>query len=176
MLPGTSRGRFHPDDGSWGLDIAPVAGSTLMGFLAPPNPAALTLALDVRLDAVPVDGGACGGSVFLSTDDHPYRPSSPSSPGADGYLFLLRGDGALEVRRVTEGVATTLATWTGQTATSMSSYVPLRITITGSDLRFTRTDTVRGTLTVADCTHRPVPVVHLGSTSAAVRFRNLVLS
>ncbi len=176
MLPGTSRGRFHPDDGSWGLDIAPVAGSTLMGFLAPPDPAAFTLALDVRLDAVPVNGGACGGSVFLSTDDHPYRPSSPSSPGADGYLFLLRGDGALEVRRVTEGVATTLATWTGQTATSMSSYVPLRITITGSDLRFTRTDTVRGTLTVADCTHRPVPVVHLGSTSAAVRFRNLVLS
>ncbi|HZH18792.1 MAG TPA: hypothetical protein VEZ18_01235, partial [Geodermatophilus sp.] len=103
------------------------------------------------------------------------RPSGPS-PGADGYRFLLRGDGNLDVQRVAEGVATTLASSTGGSAPEPGTYVPLRITVTGSSLVFTRADTVGGTLTVADATHRPVPVVHLGSASAEVRFRNLVFA
>jgi glycerophosphoryl diester phosphodiesterase len=176
MLPDTSRGRFHQDDSSWGLDVADTATSTLMGFLAPPDPAAFSLDLDLRVDAIRVDSRTCWGSVFLSTDDHPHRPSSGSSPGANGYLFLLRGDGNLEVRRVAEGVATTLASPTGATAVPMGNYVPLRITITASSLLFTRTDTGSDTLTVADTTYRPVPVVHLGSTFAGVRFKNLVFT
>jgi glycerophosphoryl diester phosphodiesterase len=175
MLPDTSRGRFHPDDSSWGLDVTDVAGSTLMGFLAPPDPAAFTLDVDLRVDAMREDGSDCWGSVFLSTDDHPHRPSSSSSPGADGYHFLLRGDGNLEARRVDDGVAITLECSTGGVAVPMGVYVPLRITVTASDLRFSRMDTAGGTVTVADCSHRPVPVVHLGNASAEVRFRNLVV-
>jgi glycerophosphoryl diester phosphodiesterase len=175
MLPDTGRGRFHADDASWGFDVSDGAGSTLMGFLAPPDPAAFTLRLDLRVDASCADGRSGSGSVFLSTDDHPYRPPGPS-PGADGYCFLLRGDGNLDVQRVAEGVATTLASSTGGSAPEPGTYVPLRITVTGSSLVFTRADTVGGTLTVADATHRPVPVVHLGSASAEVRFRNLVFA
>jgi glycerophosphoryl diester phosphodiesterase len=175
MLPDTSRGRFHPDDSSWGFDVSDTAASTLMGFLAPPDPAAFTLHLDLRMDETWADSRTGCGSVFLSTDDHPYRPSG-SSPGANGYLFLLRGDGNLDVRRITEGVATTLASSTGGTALRMGAYVPLRITVTGSGLLFTRAGPVRETLTVADATYRPVPVVHLGSAFAGVRFRNLVFA
>jgi glycerophosphoryl diester phosphodiesterase len=175
MLADTGRGRFHADDASWGFDVSDTAGSTLMGFLAPPDPAAFTLRLDLRVDGSCADGRSGAGSVFLSTDDHPYRPSGPS-PGADGYRFLLRGDGNLDVQRVAEGVATTLASSTGGSAPKPGTYVPLRITVTGSSLVFTRADTVGETLTVADATHRPVPVVHLGSASAGVRFRNLVFA
>ncbi|MCZ2816168.1 glycerophosphodiester phosphodiesterase [Modestobacter sp. VKM Ac-2984] len=173
MLPDTSRGRFHPDDSSWGLDVSDTVHSTLMGFLAPLDPAVFTLHLDVRVD------GTCrrsGGSVLLSTDDHPYRPSSRSSPGVNGYLFTVRGDGSLDVQRVVDGVATTLASSTGGTAPLPGTYVQLRITVTASELTFTRTDTAGQTLTVADATCRPVPVVHLGSAFAGVRFRDVVLS
>lgn len=173
MLPDTSRGRFHPDDSSWGSDASDTVHSTLMGFLAPPDPAAFTLHLDVRVD------GTCrrsGGSVLLSTDDHPYRPSSRSSPGVNGYLFTVRGDGSLDVQRVLEGVATTLASSSGGTAPTPGTYARLRITVTGAGLSFTRADTVAETLTVADTTCRPVPVVHLGSAFAGARFRNVVFA
>ena len=125
------------------------------------------------MDGTCADSRSGGGSVFLSTDDHPYRPSSGSSPGANGYSFLLRADGNLDVQRVADGVATTLASSTGGTALRTSAYVPLRITVTGSGLLFTRAGAVCETLTVADATYRPVPVVHLGSACAGVRFRNL---
>jgi hypothetical protein len=147
-----------------------------MGFLAPPDPAAFTLDVDLRVDAMREDGSDCWGSVFLSTDDHPHRPSAGSSPGADGYHFLLRGDGNLEVRRVNDGAPITLECSRGATAVPMGVYVPLRITVTASDLRFSRTDTAGGTVTVADCSYRPVPVVHLGNAFAEVRFRNLVVT
>ena len=176
MLPDTSRGRFHPDDSSWGSDVSDTVTSTLMGFLAPPDPEAFTLHLDVRLDQPCADRRRCCGSVFLSTDDHPYRPSSGSSPGANGYLFLLRGDGGLDIHRVAEGVATTLASATGGTAPTPGSYVQLRITVTGSELSCARTDTIGEALTVADASYRPVPVVHLGSAFAGVRFRNVVFA
>ncbi|WP_222194972.1 glycerophosphodiester phosphodiesterase [Modestobacter italicus] len=176
MLPDTSRGRFHPDDSSWGLDVSDTVHSTLLGFLAPPDPQTFTLQLDVRLDQLWGDGCTSGGFVFLSTDDHPYRPSSGASPGADGYLFLLRGDGNLDVRRVDEGVPTTLASSTGGTAPRPGTYVRLRIIVTASGLSFARTDTRTGTLTVADATHRSVPTVHLGSASAGVRFKNVVFT
>jgi glycerophosphoryl diester phosphodiesterase len=176
MLPDTGRGRFHADDGSWGFDVSGTATSTLMGFLAPPDPAAFTLRLDLRLDETCADGRASCAFVFLSTDDHPYRPSSDRSPGADGYLFLLRGDGSLDIQRVVEGVATPLASSTGATALAMGSYVPLRITVTGSGLLFTRGGDVDETVTVADAGHRPVPVVHLGGAFAGVRFKDVVLT
>ncbi|WP_448619039.1 glycerophosphodiester phosphodiesterase [Geodermatophilus sp. URMC 65] len=171
MLPDTSRGRFHADDGSWGLDISATATCTLMGFLAPPDPAAFTLYLDLRMDETCADGRTSCGFVFLSTDDHPYRPSSDRSPGADGYLFLLRGDGTLDVHRVVEGVPTPLASSTAGTAPRTGTYVPLRITVTGSGLLFTAAS--GESVTVADATHRPVPVVHLGGAFAGVRFRNV---
>ncbi|MCW2677828.1 MAG: glycerophosphoryl diester phosphodiesterase [Modestobacter sp.] len=176
MLPDSSRGRFYPDDSSWGFDVSDTVTSTLMGFLAPPDSEAFTLHLDVRVDRTCGDTRRCCGWVFLSTDDHPYRPSSGSSPGADGYLFRLRGDGNLDVRRVVEGVASTLASSTGETAPTPGTYVQLRITVTGSELTFTRTDTAAQTLTVADATYRPVPVVHLGSAFAGVRFKKVVFA
>lgn len=178
MLPDTGRGRFYPDDSSWGFDVSDTATSTLMGFLAPPDPAAFTLRLALRVDEICADSRTSCGSVFLSTDDHPYRPSSGTSAGANGYLFLLRADGNLDVGRVAEGVATTLASSTGAAALRMGSYVPLEITVTSSGLHFTRGGGVdeTGTLTVADTTHRPVPVVHLGGAFAGVRFKNLVLA
>ena len=172
MLPDTGRGRFHADDGSWGFDVSETATSTLMGFLAPPDPAAFTLRLDLRMDAICADGRTSCAWVLLTTDDHPYRPSSGPSPGTDGYLFLLRADGTLDVHRVVEGVATGLASSTAGTAPRMGTYVPLRITVTGSGLLFTGADD-RETVTVVDATHRPVPVVHLGGAFAGVRFRNV---
>ncbi|MCZ2805588.1 glycerophosphodiester phosphodiesterase [Modestobacter sp. VKM Ac-2983] len=173
MLPDTSRGRFHPDDASWGLDVSDTLHSTLLGFLAPPDPETFTLDLDVRVDRTCRRGGAF---VFLSTDDHRYRPSSASSPGANGYRFLLRGDGDLDVDRVVDGVATTLASAPGGTAPAPGSYVPLQITVTRSGLSFARTDAGGEKLTVADAACRPVPVVHLGSAFAGARFRNLVFT
>jgi glycerophosphoryl diester phosphodiesterase len=171
MLADAGRGRFFADDASWGFDVSDTAVSTLMGFLVPPDPAAFTLRLELRLDATRADGRTSCGWVFLSTDDHPYRPSSGSSAGADGYLFVVRGDGDLDVRRVVEGVATPLSSSSGGTPLTMGAHVPLRITVTGSDLLFTR-DGGAG-VAVTDTTHRPVPVVHLGGASAGVRFRNL---
>jgi glycerophosphoryl diester phosphodiesterase len=174
MLPDAGRGRFHPDDSSWGSDVSGTATCTLMGFLAPPDPAAFTLRLGLRVDGTCADDRTGRGWVLLSTDDHPYRPAGPS-PGADGYLFGLGADGSLDVHRVTGGAATALASSSVATALRLGTYVPLRITVTGSALRFTRADSGE-TLTVVDATHRPVPVVHLGSASAGVRFRDLVLA
>jgi glycerophosphoryl diester phosphodiesterase len=178
MLPDTTRGRFYPDDLSWGFDVSDSADCTLMGFLAPPDPAAFTLRLDVRLDVRGdgADPGSSSGWVFLSTDDHPYRPSCTSSHRADGYRFLLRGDGGLEVQRVAGGVATPLASSPGAPARTDGDRVPLRITVTGSGLSFTRADAVGDPLTAADVTFRPVPVVHLGSASAGVRFKDVVFT
>jgi glycerophosphoryl diester phosphodiesterase len=172
MLPDTGRGRFHADDGSWGFDDSGTATCTLMGFLAPPDPAAFTLRLDLRMDETCADGHTSCAFVFLSTDDHPYRPSSDQSPGADGYLFLLRGDGTLDVHRVVEGLPTPLASSTAGTALRMGTYVTLRITVTGSGLHFTGAGGEES-VTVADATHRPVPVVHLGGAFAQVRFKNV---
>jgi glycerophosphoryl diester phosphodiesterase len=172
MLPDTGRGRFHADDGSWGFDVSETATSTLMGFLAPPDPTAFTLHLDLRVDAIRADGRTSCAWVLLTTDDHPYRPSSGPSPGTDGYLFLLRADGTLDVHRVVEGVATELASSTGGPAPRTGTYVPLRITVSGSGLLFTGADD-GGTVTVVDTTHRPVPVVHLGGAFAGVRFKNV---
>ena len=171
MLPDGGRGRFHADDASWGFDVSGTATSTLMGFLVPPDPAAFTLRLDLRMDATCADGRTSCGWVLLSTDDHPYRPSSGSSAGTDGYLFVLRADGTLDVHRVVDGVATPLASSTGGTALPMGAYVPLRITVAGPGLLFTRAGGEG--VAVADTTHRPVPVVHLGCASAGVRFKNL---
>ncbi len=176
MLPDTSRGRFYPEDSSWGFERSDTATSTLMGFLAPPNPDAFTLRLDLRMDETCADSRTCCGWVFLSTDDHPYRPSSGSSPGANGYLFLARGDGELHVHRVADGVATALASSAGRTALTMGTYVALRITVTRSALHFARAGAVPEALTVADATYRPVPVVHLGSAVGGVRFKSLVFA
>jgi glycerophosphoryl diester phosphodiesterase len=176
MLPDTDRGRFHPDDASWGCGAPGTTTCTLMGFLAPPDPAAFTLSLDLRVDAPDADARACSGWVLLSTDDHPYRPPSGPSPGVDGYCAGLRGDGGLDVHRVTDGVPTPLASSAPGTALRTRAWVPLRIAVTGSALSVTRADADGGTLSVVDTTHRPVPVVHLGGTSAAVRFRDLVLT
>ncbi len=172
MLADSGRGRFHADDGSWGFDLSDTATSTLMGFLAPPDPAAFTLRLGLRVDETCADGRTSCGWVFLSTDDHPYRPSSGSSAGADGYRFGLRGDGGLDVHGVVDGAARPLASSSGRTALRMGAYVPLRITVTGSDLSFTRADD-GASVTVADATHRPVPVVHLGGALAGVRFKDV---
>ncbi|WP_369133982.1 glycerophosphodiester phosphodiesterase [Modestobacter sp. I12A-02662] len=171
MLPDNGRGRFHPDDSSWGCDASDAISSTLMGFLAPPDPAAFTLDLELRMDEIGAEPAGCGGWVLLSTDDHPYRPPG-TSPGAHGCLVLLRGDGNLEVHRVTDGVGTVLASSTGGTPPREGTYVPLRITVTGSGLAV-RAGTVGGTVTVAGVSSRPVPVVHLGSVRAGVRFRNV---
>jgi glycerophosphoryl diester phosphodiesterase len=172
MLPDTGRGRFHRDDASWGFDVSDTATSTLMGFLAPPDPVTFTLHLDLRMDETRADSRASCGWVLLSTDDHPYRPAG-SSPGADGYLFLLRGDGSLGIHRVVEGVATALASSTGTPGLTTGTYVPLRITVSGSGLLFTRAGAVGETVTVADAGHRPVPVVHLGGAFAGVRFKDV---
>ncbi|PWW23684.1 glycerophosphoryl diester phosphodiesterase [Geodermatophilus normandii] len=175
MQPDTGRGRFSAD-GSWSPDVSDTATSTLMGFLTPPDPAAFTLRLDLRLD-LPLDRRTdrrtYWGSVLLTTDDHPYRPPDGPSPGVDGYLVLLRADGDLEVHRVTDGVPTLLASSPAGVRTG--SYAPLRITVTGSDLAV-RAGTAGRVLTVADATHRPVPVVHLGSARAEVRFRHVEVS
>ena len=176
MLPDTGRGRFFPDDSSWGVDVADAATSTLMGFLAPPDPAAFTLRLDLRVDATCGDGRTSGASVLLSTDDHPYRPPSGPSPGVHGYLFCLRADGDLEIQRVDDGGATTLGASTGGTALTPGAYVELRITVTGSGLVLARAGTVGASVTVADATRRPVPVVHLGSVCAGVRFKDVVFT
>ncbi|GAB3201946.1 hypothetical protein GCM10027261_37800 [Geodermatophilus arenarius] len=173
MQPDTDRGRFHPDDASWGS--AGSATSTLMGFLAPPDAAAFTLDLELRMDECHADGRTSCGSVLLSTDDHPHLPTSPSSPGVDGYRVLLRADGDVEVHRVADGVATRLASSTGGEALRMGAYVALRITVTPAAL-VVRAGTAGETVTVADASPRPVPVVHLGSVSAGVRFRNLVFT
>ncbi|SDN73749.1 glycerophosphodiester phosphodiesterase [Geodermatophilus sp. DSM 45219] len=174
MLADTGRGRFFPDDSSWGVDATDTATSTLMGFLAPPDPAAFTLRLDLRVDATRADGRTSGASVLLSTDDHPYRPPSGPSPGVDGYLCCLRADGDLEIARVDDGSATPLGSSSAGPPLTPGAYVGLRITVTGSDLVLARTDTVGAAVTVADATHRPVPVVHLGSVCAGVRFKDVV--
>ncbi len=175
-LPGmqadTDRGRFFPD-ASWGFDVSGAATSTLLGFLAPPDPAAFTLDVDVRLDAGP-DGAGCA-TVLLSTDDSPYLPSSGASPGVDGYLVSVRADGGLEVTRVADGVATAPASSTAGAALPAGAHVPLRITVTGSDVT-ARAGTTRETVTVPHAVRRPVPVVHLGGVAAGVRYRNLVLT
>lgn len=176
MLPDTGRGRFFPDDSSWGVDATDTATSTLMGFLAPPDPAAFTLRLDLRLDATCADGRTSGASVLLSTDDHPYRPPSGPSPGVDGYLCCLRADGDLEVARVDDGGATPLGSSSGGPPLTPGAYVGLRITVTGSGLVLARAGTAGAAVTVADATHRPVPVVHLGSVSAGVRFKDVVFA
>lgn len=176
MLPDTGRGRFFPDDSSWGVDATDTATSTLMGFLAPPDPAAFTLRLDLRVDATCADGRTAGASVLLSTDDHPYRPPSGPSPGVDGYLCCLRADGDLEVARVDDGGATPLGSSSGGPPLTPGAYVGLRITVTGSGLVLARAGTAGAAVTVADATHRPVPVVHLGSVSAGVRFKDVVFA
>ncbi|NEM06158.1 glycerophosphodiester phosphodiesterase family protein [Geodermatophilus normandii] len=175
MLPDTDRGRFHPDDATWGSGGPDSVTSTLMGFLAPPDPAAFTLDLDLRMDEARAGGPTCCGSVLLTTDDHPYVPLSGASPGADGYRVLLRADGDLEVHRVTGGISTALASSTGGAALRTGSYVPLRITVSRAGL-VARAGNGGTTVTVADTTFRPVPVVHLGSAFAGVRFRNLVVT
>ena len=72
-----------------------------------------------------------------------------------------------------EGSATLLASSTGGTAVTMGSRVGLRITVTGSDLVLARTGAA---VSVAEATHRPVPVVHPGSVCAGVRFTDVVFA
>jgi glycerophosphoryl diester phosphodiesterase len=174
MLPDSSRGRFHPEDSTWGFDVSEADACTLLGFLAPPDPAAFTLTLHLRVDGIAGDRGGCSGSVLLSTDDSPYRPSAPS-PGVCGYLVLLRADGDLEVRRVTDGVATVLAASTGGAPLVAGTWTRLSVTVTRAGLT-AAAGSAGGMLTVADTTHRPVPVVHLGGSRAAVRFRDVELT
>ncbi|MGY1666400.1 glycerophosphodiester phosphodiesterase [Geodermatophilus sp. SYSU D00696] len=171
MQPDTDRGRFSPDDASWGCGAPGAATSTLMGFLAPPDPAAFTLSLDLRLVERHPGPGPCGASVLLTTDDSPYLPPGPS-PGADGYLVLLRADGGLEVSRVADGVATPLASAAGGGPLPAIDPVPLTVTVTGARL-VARVGPTGATVAVDDAAVRPVPVVHLGSVSAGVRYQHV---
>jgi len=170
---GAERGRFYPDDASYGFDLDGGAGSwALVGYLRPPDPAAFTLDLAVRIEAAAPDGRA---SVFLSTTDRPF--TGDAAPGVDGWQLVVHGSGGLEVHEVTDGVPVLLATAPGSPAVG-GEYLRLQASVGGGSVRFAHTGSATGgdggeAVAPAGAEHTPLPFTHLGRRGAAVRFKDL---
>ncbi len=171
-----SRGRFCADDGAYGFEPAAdgpgAVCCALVGHLRPPDPAAFTLDVVLRLDH-PGDGGGGCGWVLLTTTDRPF--TGAPSPGVCGYRFGLELGGALSVERVTDGVPQPLARTVAAAPVPPGAPVPLRITVTPERVALARPGTgeVAG---AEDAAHRGLPVTHLGRTGAGARFRDVTFS
>ena len=168
-----NRGRFHPD-GSWGYDLdGGRADFTLHGALGPTDPAAFTLDLAVRVDAVNDGDATRWPSLYLSGTDHAWADGP--LPGAHGYHLLARANGVLAVYRITDGGNTLLAQDVAGPPLPPGGWVPLRVTVDRHGIRLERRDT-GGAVTAADAAHRPLPFLTLGRNGAGVRFREVVFS
>jgi glycerophosphoryl diester phosphodiesterase len=172
-----SRGTFH-GDGSWGLELQGSARRfVLHGYLRPPNPAALTLDVDIAVDATHDDDPTGWASVYLGTTDHPFT-GIDGAPHQQGYQFVVRRDGSLSVRRVEpDRAAVPLGELPARAAVPMplGGFVPFRVGVTATTLTLARRDRPDLQVTVADDAARG-GYVSLGAARAGVRFREVRLT
>jgi glycerophosphoryl diester phosphodiesterase len=171
------RGIFHAD-GSWGLELQGSARLfVLHGYLRPPNPAALTLDVDIAVDATHDDDPTGGASVYLGTTDHPFT-GIDGAPHQQGHQFVVRRDGSLSIRRVEPGrAAVPLGELPARAAVPMplGGFVPFRVGVTTTTLTLARRDRPAVQVTVADDAARG-GYVSLGAARAGVRFREVRLT
>jgi glycerophosphoryl diester phosphodiesterase len=171
------RGSFH-GDGSWGLDLQGASRRfVLHGYLRPPDPAALTLDLEIAVDATHDDDPTGWASVYLGITDHPFT-GVDGAPGQQGHQYVVRRDGSLVIRRVEPGrAAVPLGEFPAQVASPLplGSFVPFRLRISPTTLTLARRDRPAEQITVADEAARG-GCVSLGAARSGVRFREVRLT
>lgn len=169
----STRGNWTAD--GWGIVKDATAGVSHLvnqGYLTPTNPSSFVLDLEMKITD-PVNTGRWG-SVWLSPNDFPFVDAA--ADGAFGYHLLLRASGEMHIYKVVNNTAAAVlvALGTGLSATT-GLWVPVRITVTATQITFRRNDTAQQ-ISVTDSSYRPLRQIAFGASQADVRFRNAVVN
>jgi glycerophosphoryl diester phosphodiesterase len=172
----SSRGKFLADS-SWGYDSSTIAEDRLFalhGWLKPTDPTNFVLDFEVAIDAVSGGNLTYWAAVYIGTTDIVYADLAHSA-GRNGYNLLLRANGGLGIYKVATPAASVLlgeVTSAAGTDVVLGTFVPMRITVTPTQITLARRDLPAETVTVTDSSTRG-RYFSLGRRFAAVRFRNV---
>ncbi|MFA0844337.1 glycerophosphodiester phosphodiesterase [Streptomyces rochei] len=167
--------------GWYGLDTSGTAlasnggyVSCLQGYLGP-LPSTFTLDLDFLFDVV--DYTTASMQVTLTVGDREYDDDTTGTVARpNGYNVLVRGNGTLDIYKVTGGTATQIATASTATVPTGSTQ-HLRIQMTATQIIVTRTNIAApNSVTATDSTYRGGLYPHLGVRDTKTRFAHLAVT
>lgn len=139
---GTNRGKFLGSD-KWGFDVVNLGYlACLQGYLCPikglASPNDYTLEFKIKFVSSNAGDVTRWGSCFIGTTDIAYRDDPTDL--VDGYHFLYRKNGTLQIYQKASGqAAVLLATQTGTTITD-GTEIGIRIVVTPTTVKLARTD------------------------------------
>jgi glycerophosphoryl diester phosphodiesterase len=175
-----SRGSFQSPK-YWGFQNTNTE-SVLMGWACPikGNNAAnnFTIAFNFTFDSVLSTDDTRWGAVMIADaakTDKAFDPNTGSSQ--NGYHFLFRRNGSIQIFRYDNGTATLLQTTTGSTLTFGTAYA-YQIVVTPTSLTLNALNgdgSVNRTVTSADTTYRG-GYFHLGHSGCTCRYDTVVIS
>lgn len=167
------RGRFS-GSGYWGWSTSTGFAYVLQGYLCPvASPSAFTFDLKVTFDSAAGGDATRWAAVFVGTTD--YRFDSAADGVSNGYNFLVRKNGSIQVYRYDAGVVTGALATTATAAIADGAEVSYRVTVTPTQVSIARLSGTTGTATASDATYRG-GYIHLGKSGLACRFRDLAVS
>lgn len=159
----------------WGFAANTQFQGVLAGWASPlVDGSTFTINTDIILDSVNAGDTTRWLSIFVSTSDRPWDNASAS--GVNGYHALWRANGQVDLFRVDNGVSTTIGSVGSTPPTLGTTVAQLRLTVTPTTVTWQRLDVAASTGAVASTTYRPVPYVHLSTSSAAGRFRSMAIT
>jgi glycerophosphoryl diester phosphodiesterase len=184
MLPNSGelnsaiRGKFM-DGGYWGYEgVSNAYEGCLQGYLCPiksqAEPTSYSVELNIRFGAVLNNDLSRWASVFIGTDDQRFVDKDE---GCNGYHFLFRRNGTVEILRKTAGqLARQIAVRTGQ-AFNEGDESRFRIQVDGPTIKVSRlaSDGAEAySATVKDSTYRGA-YLSLGRNGLACAFRRITI-
>lgn len=173
-----SRGVFVAPN-KWGYNVTTAGYSgCLQGYLCPllGKTAPSTYTIDFKLAFTAYSDTTRWASVFISPDDQQFVDGA--ADGNNGYHFLVRKNGTLDVYRKDKNVASVnIGTITG-TAFTDSVDTPCRITVTPTTIKIAvlnGSGVDQQNITVSTTAYRG-GYVHLGRSGAACLFSDVIVT
>lgn len=171
---GNDPGKFY-SGGYWGWDLN--AGNTnfaLHGYLQPTDPTNFTLDFTIRIDAVNAGDTSRWASLYVGANDRAW--TDDSNAANNGYHFLIRANGQLDVFRVNGTTKTNIGSLPSATGTDfvLGADVPMRLTVTASTVTLERLDVAEQVqVTNSEVRGR---YFSFGRNSCGVRLKTLTVS
>jgi glycerophosphoryl diester phosphodiesterase len=163
-----------PGDGSVGLGLDGRQAFLTLGHMAPLRQAMgpYQVDIEVRVDVMPSQGSASFSLAFGHGDDRYYEHRQGQ---LDGYHALLRMDGTLELWSHSAGMVDgrTLGPAVPGPTPKVGTWVPLRLTVTPSEITWSRLDT--GAVIVVEDHRFRGDYIHVGlaATDGRISLRRL---
>jgi glycerophosphoryl diester phosphodiesterase len=174
-----ARGKFF-GDGSWGYDVT-TGGyvGCLQGYLCPikgtSDQRTYTVSVKIRFDAPNNSDQSRWASVFLGTDDRPFKDSNEVS---SGYHILFRKNGTIDIYKKEDGATARWVTGISGTKIGDGEEASFHIAMaegTVNAARLRPDGTAQYSVAVEDRTQKG-GYLQLGRNGLACRFSNLSVS